>query len=362
VAGTAPRPSWHPLALVTSYVTSPGAGDLTAVPNADGFRRHLHTQLFLTGVEVDAPDGAGTVVALGDSITDGDGSTPGGHDRWVDRFGRRLGAQHDRPPLGVVNAGISGNTAGNVYCTGSDVPACGPPITERLERDALGVAGVRDVLLLAGSNDIASGASTDVVIAALKDIAARVHAAGIRVIGATIIPRDAPPWYSPSMDKVRNAVNGWIRRKGDGSFDGVVDFDAVMRAGPGVDSLADDKTDDDVHPNRRGHAAMGDAIDLDLFNSARAAVTLEPSVRATRHRAVLAYVRCAPWAWRTCTGTVTVLSKGRSLGAAPYRAQPGARGRVRIAVRGLRRRARYVSLRLDGDATGAISAVARIAR
>jgi lysophospholipase L1-like esterase len=362
VAGTAPKPSWHPLALVTNFISSPGAGNLTGVADSAAFSRHLHTVLFLTGLEVDAPPAASTLVALGDSITDGDGSTPDGHDRWIDRFARRLGALRDRPPTAVVNAGISGNTAGPAYCTGSAVPACAPPVSERLDRDVLGVAGARSVLLLAGSNDIASGGSRDVVIDALRGIAARIRAAGMRVIGATIIPRDAPPWYSPSMDKVRNAVNGWIRSKGGGVFDGVVDFDAVMRAGPGIDSLARDKTDDDVHPNRRGHEAMAAAIDPDLFGSARPAVAGDASVRATRHRAVVAHMRCAPWAWAPCTGTATVTSKGRTLGSAAYRAAPGAVGRVRVPVAGLKRRTRYVTVRLDGDATGQVSVLARVTR
>jgi lysophospholipase L1-like esterase len=362
IAGTAPKPSWHPLALVTNYISSPGAGDLTGVADSAAFARHLHTVLFLTGLEVDASPGASSLVALGDSITDGDGSTPDGHDRWIDRFAHRLGALRDRPPTAVVNAGISGNTAGPAYCTGSALPACAPPVSERLDRDVFGVPGARSVLLLAGSNDIASGASRDVVVDELRGIAGRIRAAGIRVIGATIIPRDAPPWYSPSMDKVRNAVNGWIRSKGGGVFDGVVDFDAVMRAGPGIDSLARDKTDDDVHPNRKGHEAMGAAIDPDLFGSAQPAVAGEAKVRATRHRAVVAHMRCAAWAWAPCAGTATVTSKGKTLGSAAYRAQPGAVGRVRVPVRGLRRRTKYVTVRLDGDATGQVSALARVTR
>lgn len=362
VAGTAPRPSWHPLALVTSYVSSPGSGDLTGAADGAGFARHLHTLLWLTGVEVDAPDGAGAIVALGDSITDGDGSTFDGRDRYVDHLARRLAALRDRPPLAVVNAGISGNTAGTAVCTGSAVATCAPPMIERLDRDVLGIAGVRSVLLLAGSNDIALGASTDVVKDALRELAARIRGAGLRVVGATIIPRDAPPWYSPSMDRVRNAVNGWIRAGGGGSFDAVVDFDAVMRAGPGVDSLASDKTDDDVHPNRKGHKAMGEAVDLELFGSVTSGVAVEPSVRATKRRAVVVKLRCAPWVASSCRGDATLTSKGRTLGSASYRVDPGAAGRVRIMVRGLRKRTALMTVRLVGDPAGAVDAVVRVVR
>jgi lysophospholipase L1-like esterase len=227
-------------------------------------------RFFLSGVEVDAPD-AGTIVTLGDSITDGYGSTPDANRRWPDVLAERLVEAH--VPLGVVDAGISGNRVLH------DLPEAqfGPSALARFDRDVLSVPGVRSVILMESINDIGhpgsaglseQAVSADDITAGMRQIADRAHAHGIRILGATLTPyADTvfPGYYTPNGETKRQAVNRWIRESG--AFDGVIDFDAVVRDPDHPDHIAAQYDfGDHLHPNDAGYRKMGESIDLSLLS------------------------------------------------------------------------------------------------
>ncbi len=215
-------------------------------------------------VTADRPAARGTLVTLGDSITDGYNAYGPPGQRWTDVLADRLDALPAGTRLAVANAGISGNTVSvqpNPYdATGQ---CCGPPAPQRLDRDVLSVPGVRTVLLLEGTNDLGGGdfappAPASQLIDAMRTIAARVHARHLRIVASTILPM----CNAAGSDKetARLAVNEWIRTTD--TFDAVLDFDAVLRdpADPTV-MIADLKTDC-YHPNAAGDALIGRYIPL----------------------------------------------------------------------------------------------------
>ncbi|WP_103349942.1 GDSL-type esterase/lipase family protein [Amycolatopsis sp. CA-128772] len=208
----------------------------------------------------------GTIVALGDSITDGYNAFGGGP-RWTDVLAERIATRPPARRLSVANAGISGNTVSvqpNPYDpTGQ---CCGPPAPVRLDRDVLSLPGVRYVLLLEGTNDLGGGdnappAPAAQVIDAMKTIAGRVHAAGRRIVGATILPMCNAA--GGPKEQARLAVNAWIRTSG--TFDAVLDFDAVLRDPADPTVIRADWRTDCYHPNAAGDRLLGDSIDLRVF-------------------------------------------------------------------------------------------------
>ncbi|MCO5995600.1 GDSL-type esterase/lipase family protein [Actinoallomurus rhizosphaericola] len=208
----------------------------------------------------------GTIVALGDSITDGY-NAEGGGPRWTDVLAERINALPPGRRLAVANAGISGNTVSvqpNPYDpTGQ---CCGPPAPERLDRDVLSLPGVRYVLLLEGTNDIGGGtyapsAPARQVIDAMRGIAARVHRAGHRIVGATILPMCNTA--GSAREQTRLAVNAWIRTSG--TFDAVLDFDAVLRDPDDPTVIYEPWRHDCYHPNAAGDLRLGRSIDLSAF-------------------------------------------------------------------------------------------------
>ncbi|HEU4960978.1 MAG TPA: GDSL-type esterase/lipase family protein [Sphingomonas sp.] len=224
----------------------------------------------LSGIAVAAPADARTIVALGDSITDGHAATTDGDDRWPDVLAARLRADPATAMIGVVNAGIGGN---RVLLDG-----LGPNLLARFERDVLARPGVRDVIVLEGVNDlgtltrehpVSEAALTEQrerIIGAYRQIIDRAHAHGIRVTGATIMPFSGNDYYHPdaAVEADRQAINAWIRAPGH--FDAVIDFDKVtrdpqhpQRLAPAMDS------GDHLHPGPAGYAAMGSAVPLSLF-------------------------------------------------------------------------------------------------
>lgn len=235
-------------------------GDFTGRPSLPGARL-MRAAVYVTLIEVEAPD-TNVIVAFGDSITEGDGSTGNAFRSWPDRLAERLAALPGPTKWAVVNAGIAGN---RVLRTNS-----GPNALARFDRDVLSVPGVKVVILLEGINDIGRGfAPTGAVEAvtpaalqaAYKQIVARAHAHGIRVIGATLAPYKGAFYYSPAGEAARQAVNTWI--KTGGVFDGVIDFASAL--GDPADPLTfapafNDR--DKLHPNDAGYKAMADAIDL----------------------------------------------------------------------------------------------------
>ncbi|WP_031174755.1 MULTISPECIES: SGNH/GDSL hydrolase family protein [Streptomyces] len=255
----------HSEAAQRSYLSADGSGDRTRDAAGDAFTGSLTTWPFLTGVDVRG--GPGSVVALGDSITDGVRSTPGANRRWPDVLAGRLREQHDVPRLGVLNHGISANRIVTDRYPGDGVSTdtAGVSAQHRLERDVLAQTGARTVVLFEGINDVRWGASAEAVIAGMKAIASRARERGLRVVGATITPCEGYKDCTADVDARREAVNAFVRQNG-GVFDAVIDFDAVVRD-PARPSrmLAAYDSGDHLHPGDEGLEAMGNAVDLPLL-------------------------------------------------------------------------------------------------
>ena len=260
------RPSQHNGAKVTSFLTANGAGDHTNDEAADAFTETTTAMFWLKSIDVLSSTSTGTIVAFGDSITDGSCATDDGHDRWVDWVAVRLQLQAMKGPhKAVVNEGIGGNTV-----TAEVTPApSSTPGTERLERDVLSHSGVTHVVLFMGTNDIRREATAAQVIAGTEEIIERVHAKGMKIIGATIIPRhDRAPTenntgWSPEKTAIRHEVNDWIRN--EAAFDGVLDFDLAVQDAADANLIEPNFNCDGIHPNPRGYYEMGSGVNLDLF-------------------------------------------------------------------------------------------------
>ena len=260
------RPSQHNGAKVTSFLTANGGGDHTGDEAADAFTETTTAMFWLKSIDVLSSTSTGTIVAFGDSITDGSCATDDGHDRWQDWVAVRL--QLDAPNgthKAVVNEGIGGNT---ITAEVSPAPSSTPG-TERLERDVLNHSGATHVVLFMGTNDIRREATAAQVIAGAQEIIDRVHAKGMKMIGATIIPRhDRAPTennsgWTPAKTATRNEVNEWIRN--DAPFDGVLDFDVMVQDSVDPNLIESNFNCDGIHPNPRGYYEMGSNVNLDLF-------------------------------------------------------------------------------------------------
>lgn len=257
----------HATGMQAAFVSAPG--DHTS--GVFEPEQTIQSRAFLSGVDV-LTVADGVIVALGDSITDGVGSTPGANRRWPDVLAERLAA-HGR--FGIVNHGISGN---RVLGDGAGVSALA-----RFDRDVLSVPGATHVIVFEGINDLglafgvfgAPGGggfalppgvdvNVDSMIAAYRQLIARGRAAGLTVIGATIAPYEGAAYYSEQGEAVRQAVNRWIRESGE--FDAVVDFDAVLRDPERPSRLRDGfHSGDYLHGSDAGYRAIAESIDLALF-------------------------------------------------------------------------------------------------
>jgi lysophospholipase L1-like esterase len=210
----------------------------------------------LSRIDLLLDDSYACVVTLGDSITDGRGSTTNGNDRWPDDLAVRLHADPDTVKVGVINQGIGGNA---VVSGG-----LGPTALVRFDHDVLGQPGVRWLILFEGVNDIGSMDQTDAnLIDAYQQFINKAHAANILVYGATITPFKGNSYYSVAHEAVRDAVNDWIRTSGQ--FDGVIDFDLAVRDPADEDQLNPAYQFEWLHLNPAGYQAMADSIDLNLF-------------------------------------------------------------------------------------------------
>ena len=228
-------------------------------------------------------DVKGAVVALGDSITDGASSRPDKNERWTDVLARRLLAGHTK--IAVLNAGIGGNRVL------SSSPCWGQNALARLGRDVLAQAGIEAVILFEGTNDIGqpdapatdtnpcrsrTQVTADEIIAGYKQIIARTHARELKIFGATILPYQGVGAWTTTGEAKRVAVNQWIRTSR--AFDGVIDFDAAVRDPVTPSRMAPEyDSGDHLHPGPAGHEAMGNAVDLALFRSARMLAGLPPA-------------------------------------------------------------------------------------
>ncbi|MFI6282348.1 GDSL-type esterase/lipase family protein [Streptomyces sp. NPDC050988] len=253
----------HSLAVQTSYVSTPGdhAGD--GAP--DAYTSTITNWPLLTGVDVGG--GPGSVVLLGDSITDGEKSTRDTNRRWPDVLAARLRNQSVVPRYGVLNHGISANRVVSDRYTGDGVSTDtgGVSALHRLDRDVLAQTSARTVVVFQGVNDVRWGASAEQVVAGLREIADRARGRGLRVLAATIAPCEGEARCTAVVDAQRVAVNRWIRSSG-AVFDGVLDFDAVLRDPerparilPAYDS------GDHLHPGDAGLAALAESVDLKLL-------------------------------------------------------------------------------------------------
>ncbi|MGW7554893.1 GDSL-type esterase/lipase family protein, partial [Streptomyces rimosus] len=204
--GTVTTASMHGRSEQVSYVSAPGSGDRTGDTGAAAYPGTLTGWPFLTGVEV--TDGPGTVVALGDSITDGQGSTAGANRRWPDVLARRFQAQHALPRYAVVNSGIAGNRVVTDRYPGDGVSAdvSGVSAQHRLERDVLARPSVRTVVLFEGVNDVRTGTPAHEVVAGLRSLARRAHERGLRVVAATLAPCGGFPDCTAAVEERRTAV------------------------------------------------------------------------------------------------------------------------------------------------------------
>lgn len=260
--GTVTAAPVHRLALRTSYVSEPG--DHVRDTSAAAYTSTITTWPLLAGVDVSG--GPGSVVLLGDSITDGERSTPDADRRWPDLLAARLRRQSAVPRYGVLNHGISANRVVTDRYPGDGVSTDtgGVSALHRFDRDVLAQTSARTVVVFQGVNDVRWGATADEVIAGLRELTARGHARGLRVLLATIAPCAGEARCTPAADAERAAVNTWIR--GNTESDGVLDFDAVLRdpANPARMLPAYD-SGDHLHPGEAGLAALADSVDLALL-------------------------------------------------------------------------------------------------
>jgi lysophospholipase L1-like esterase len=216
----------------------------------------------ITGLDVLADSSSKAVVTLGDSITDGRGSTTDGNDRWPDNLGRRLFTNALTSGIAVVNMGIGGNAI---------FGGLGPAAVNRFERDALNQSGPRWVIVFEGVNDIggASDAATPALatnlINAYAQFASKAHARGLRAYGATITPFGGHSYFTTAHEAARQTVNTWFRT--NNVYDALIDFDAIVRDPVTPANLTPVyDSGDHLHLSPAGYQAMANGMDLSLFS------------------------------------------------------------------------------------------------
>jgi lysophospholipase L1-like esterase len=258
--GDVDSPTNHRFGLRTTYVA---AGDQTTTADIASPVTTTESYYWLAGVDVLAPARTRTIVAFGDSITDGDQSTPNQLAAWPTRLAERLQANRATAHIGVVNAGIAGNRI--LGDNGGGLA--------RLVHDAISQPGASWIILLEGINDITAGSrqpnaaqpfAANDLIAAYRQVIAQAHVRGIRVAGATLTPFGGSSAYSEAGERVRAAVNEWIRTGRE--LDAVIDFDRVVRDPNDVMRFrAEADSPDLLHPGDAGYRLMADSIDLTIF-------------------------------------------------------------------------------------------------
>jgi lysophospholipase L1-like esterase len=257
--------TWHFVAQQTSYVSPPG--DFTTAADMP-WESTTSAWFWLAGVDVLVPKQTGTVVTLGDSVTDGVGSSLNANQRWPDHLAARIVAQAGNHQMGVVNAGLTGNRLIR------DI--LGPNGPARFDRDVLTQPGVTHVIVLLGNNDIIRGqlnpadaVTTEEIFQAHQMLIERAHLRGLKISGATLTPFKGvlAEALFPVAEAQRQAVNEWIRTSG--AYDAVIDFDRTVRADNDSGQLNALLRADFLHPNDDGYAAMANSVDLDLFKNGK---------------------------------------------------------------------------------------------
>ena len=249
-----PSVSGHPGSRTTSYLKEGNTTDFTGAIRTD----HWYS---IQTLEVEAPKKAGAIAILGNSITDGRGSTTNEQNRWADVLSRRLLANKATKRVGVLNMGIGGNCV-----LGGGL---GPAAVNRYQRDLFGQEGVKWIILFEAVNDLGyarNGVQTaERIIEVYKKIIDEAHQKGIRVFGATITPFKGNNYYSEDHEKGRSTINNWIRTTD--LLDGVIDFDQAVRNPQDPEAMQAQFLfeNDWLHLNAKGYETMGNSIDLNLF-------------------------------------------------------------------------------------------------
>jgi lysophospholipase L1-like esterase len=264
-----PLSTFHWDGKETAYLARGDHGGEPQLPSGST----LEARLFLTAIQVERTQPAPVVAAFGDSITDGDGVSIDGDRRWPDILAERLAPRG----VSVVNSGISGARLLK--------PGMGEAGLERFDRDVLAQPGIRTVIAMMGTNDLAWGDTpfdpksppfeAPAIEEGYRKLVALAHAKGIRIVGATITPfADAfagtpiANFWNPAKNRVRMDVNEWIRTSG--AFDGVIEFDALARDTKDASRLrADVDSGDHLHPGDAGDAIFAGGIDLDALLGAK---------------------------------------------------------------------------------------------
>lgn len=246
--------SGHPGSRTTSYIAEGNTSDFTSATKTD----HWY---YINSLLVPSRKKNCSIAVLGNSITDGRGTTTNGQNRWTDILSKRLLQNKKTKNISVLNKGLGGNC---VLFGG-----LGPTGNSRFERDVLNQEGVKYAIIFEGVNDIGgsrNGMDTaNRLIDSFKAMIEKAHAKGIKIFGATIMPIKGNGYYNEDREKGRQYVNNWIRTTD--LFDGFIDFDAVMSDPEHPDQLnpAYLFENDYLHPNADGYLRMGESIDLDLF-------------------------------------------------------------------------------------------------
>ncbi len=246
--------SGHPGSRTTSYIISGHGNDFSSATRSDHW-------CYISNLQVEAKGKMGSIAVIGNSITDGRGTTTNHQNRWTDNLSRRLLANKATRHLSVLNYGLGGNC---VLRGG-----LGPTANSRFERDALSAPGVKYVIVFEGVNDLGGAWQPDEtanqLIDSFKAMIEKAHAHGLKIYGATIMPFRGNNYYNPGREAARQKVNEWIRNSGE--YDGLIDFDRAMSDPQQSDRLnpAFLFENDWLHPNADGYQTMGNCIDLNLF-------------------------------------------------------------------------------------------------
>jgi lysophospholipase L1-like esterase len=257
----------HLLGLHTTYISGPG--NFVASPDMQT-KWEATSYYWISGIDVEAAASAHTIVAFGDSITDGFQSKQNGNMQWPSQLAARLQANPATEALAVANEGIGGNRVLH------DALPFGPNALARFDRDVLAQPGVKYMIVLESINDLgfphekrgghgAQEVTAKQLIAGLKQLIIRAHAHGIKVYGGTLTPYQGADYYSAEGEAKREAINQWIRTSG--AFDGVIDFDKAVRNPQNPKRILPSyDSGDHLHPNDAGYKAMADAVPLSLFH------------------------------------------------------------------------------------------------